>query len=230
MAQILLVEDDDRVASFIEKGLSEHLFNVERADDGFKAVGMASVDRFDLIILDLLLPGLDGLNVCRILREKRVNTPILILSALDDTGKKVTGLEAGADDYLVKPFHFDELLARINALLRRAAILKDLGDVYEYADLKIDIASFTTERAGVKIRLSQREFKLLLFLMENRERTVSRAQIAGSVWNINFDRGTNVVDVYINYLRNKVDKPFSRPLIHTIKGRGYLFSDRYDAP
>ncbi len=230
MAQILLVEDDDRVASFIEKGLSEHLFNVERADDGFKAVGMASVDNFDLIILDLLLPGLDGLNVCRILREKRVNTPILILSALDDTGKKVTGLEAGADDYLVKPFHFDELLARINALLRRAAILKDLGDVYEYADLKIDIASFTTERAGVKIRLSQREFKLLLFLMENRERTVSRAQIAGSVWNINFDRGTNVVDVYINYLRNKVDKPFAKPLIHTIKGRGYLFSDRYDAP
>lgn len=228
MARILLVEDDDRVASFIEKGLNEHAFSLARVADGFEAIQVASENRFDVIILDLMLPSIDGFDVCRILRENKVKTPILILSALDSTGEKVSGLQAGADDYLVKPFHFEELVARLQAIIRRAALLNGLGDRHEYADLHIDTTEFNVVRAGVSIYLSQREFKLLLYLLENREQTVSRAQIAGAVWNIHFDRGTNVVDVYINYLRNKIDKPFDFPLIHTIKGQGYLFKKLSD--
>lgn len=227
MARILLVEDDGRVASFIHKGLEEHAHTVLRVDEGYEAVRVAATHDFDVVILDVMLPDLDGFNVCKILREKKINTPILMLSALDSTNNKVTGLGAGADDYLAKPFHFDELLARIQAQMRRMAFQKGISDTHRYADIEINGAEMSAKREGKTLSLSPREFKLLAFLMENRERTLSRVQIAEAVWDIHFDRGTNIVDVYINYLRNKVDKGFGFPLIHTVKGRGYLFKDKF---
>lgn len=226
MARILLVEDDERVASFIQKGLEEHANMVFRTSGGHEAIHATAMHDFDIVILDIMLPDIDGVQVCRVLREKKVMTPILMLSALDSTGNKVMGLEAGADDYLSKPFHFEELLARIQAQLRRVAFQKGISDIRRYADLEIDGAELAARRAGKKLVLSPREFKLLLFFMENRERTLSRVQIAEAVWDMHFDSGTNVVDVYINYLRNKIDKGFAFPLIHTVKGRGYLLKDK----
>jgi two-component system copper resistance phosphate regulon response regulator CusR len=226
MVKILLIEDDRRLASFIRKGLEEQLFSVTCVSSGYEALAVTQDIYFDLIILDIMLPDVSGFQICTAIRERKITSPLIILSALDNPEEKVKGLQAGADDYLGKPFHFEELLARINAQLRRKSFEKGILDVQKYADLEVNIAEQGAKRAGKNILLSPREYKLLLFLLNNRERVVSRTQIAEAVWDIHFNTHTNVVDVYINYLRNKIDKGFAAPLIHTVKGRGYMLKQK----
>ncbi|MGK9120746.1 MULTISPECIES: response regulator transcription factor [Sphingobacteriaceae] len=226
MVKILLIEDDRRLASFIRKGLEEQLFSVSCVSSGYEALAVTQDIYFDLIILDIMLPDVSGFQICTAIRERKITSPLIILSALDNPEEKVKGLQAGADDYLGKPFHFEELLARINAQLRRKSFEKGILDVQKYADLEVNIAEQGAKRAGKNILLSPREYKLLLFLLNNRERVVSRTQIAEAVWDIHFNTHTNVVDVYINYLRNKIDKGFAAPLIHTVKGRGYMLKQK----
>ncbi|MCL4638378.1 MULTISPECIES: response regulator transcription factor [Olivibacter] len=226
MVKILLIEDDRRLASFIRKGLEEQLFSVKCVSSGYEALAVTQDIYFDLIILDIMLPDVSGFQICTAIRERKITSPLIILSALDNPEEKVKGLQAGADDYLGKPFHFEELLARINAQLRRKSFEKGILDVQKYADLEVNIAEQGAKRAGKNILLSPREYKLLLFLLNNRERVVSRTQIAEAVWDIHFNTHTNVVDVYINYLRNKIDKGFAAPLIHTVKGRGYMLKQK----
>ncbi|WP_134089446.1 response regulator transcription factor [Olivibacter sp. XZL3] len=226
MTKILLIEDDHRLSSFIKKGLEEQLFSVTSVASGYEALAVTRDIQFDLIILDIMLPDVSGFQLCTVLRARKIISPLIILSALDSPEEKVKGLQAGADDYLGKPFHFDELLARINAQLRRKSFEKGILDRQKYADLEVNIAEQSTKRAGKSISLSPREYKLLLFLLNHRERVVSRTQIAEAVWDIHFNTHTNVVDVYINYLRNKIDKGFPYPLIQTIKGRGYMLKQK----
>lgn len=226
MTKILLIEDDHRLSSFIKKGLEEQLFSVTRVASGYEALAVTQDIQFDLIILDIMLPDVSGLQLCTVLRARKIISPLIILSALGSPEEKVKGLQAGADDYLGKPFHFEELLARINAQLRRKSFEKGILDRQKYADLEVNIAEQSAKRAGKSISLSPREYKLLLFLLNHRERVVSRTQIAEAVWDIHFNTHTNVVDVYINYLRNKIDKGFPYPLIQTIKGRGYMLKQK----
>jgi DNA-binding response OmpR family regulator len=221
---ILLVEDDPKVAGFIKKGLSEHGDHVDLAYDGLTGKHMVFENEFDLVILDIVLPYINGLELCRQIRQERRGLPILILTALASTEDKVAGLEAGADDYLVKPFHFDELLARIHALGRRRSH-QTPGYLYKVADLEVDVYRRTVSRAGKTIILTSTEFSLLELLIVNKDKVLSRTFISESVWGINFDRGTNVVTVYINYLRAKIDKGFHPPLIHTIINNGYVLRE-----
>lgn len=223
MSKILLVEDDSRVASFVEKGLREKLFQVRHVMKGYEAIEETMQQEFDAIILDIMLPDLDGFDVCRTIRRREINVPIIMLSALNTPEEKIQGLEAGADDYLGKPFNFLELIARINAQLRRKSFEKGNFEQYTYHDLSINLDRHVVKRGETEITLSPREFKLLLFFMQNKERVVTRAEIAEAAWDLNFDTNTNVVDVYINYLRNKLDKGYDTKFIQTIKGRGYLF-------
>ncbi|WP_199137977.1 response regulator transcription factor [Pedobacter sp. ASV12] len=223
MNRILLTEDDQRVASFIEKGLRENLYQVKTVGKGREAIDEASENKYDVIILDIMLPDISGFEVCTLLRQRKNTTPIIILSALDTPEEKVRGLESGADDYLAKPFLFDELLARINAQLRRTEFNNGIVDFQRYGGVEINVKEQSAQRDGKALNLSPREFKLLVFLMKNREKALSRISIAQAVWDINFDTTSNSVDVYINYLRNKIDKDFEQPLIHTIKGTGYMF-------
>jgi len=218
---ILLVEDEKKVSDFIKKGLQEQLYNVEVAYDGILGEKLALENEYDLIILDLILPGINGLELCNRIRKFKIDLPILMLTALGTTKDKVMGLEAGADDYLVKPFHFDELLARIKALGRRRFLMSP-GVIYKIADLEVDSYKKTVHRAGKPIALSAKEFALLELLIVNKNRVLSRSHIGEAVWGINYDRGTNLIDVYINYLRTKIDKGFSPPLIHTVIGMGYV--------
>lgn len=230
MVNILLTEDDARVAAFIKKGLEENLYRISVAGTGKEAIDEASANDYDIIILDIMLPDMDGFEVCTLLRKRQNTTPIIMLSALDTAGEKVKGLESGADDYLAKPFLFEELLARINAQLRRMEFNKGIVDFREYGGVTINIDEQLATRDGIELLLSPREFSLLVFLMKNREKVLSRASITQSVWNIHFDTSSNVVDVYINYLRGKMDKGFSQPLIHTVKGRGYMLKQKIDEP
>ena len=218
---ILLVEDEPKVADFIKKGLREQLYNVEVAYDGLFGEKLALENEYDLVILDLILPGITGLELCRRIRKYKTDLPILMLTALGATKDKVDGLESGADDYLVKPFHFDELLARIKALGRRRKLISP-GMIYRIADLEVDSYKRTANRAGKDILLTTKEFSLLELLIVNKNRVLSRTYIAETVWGINYDRGTNLIDVYINYLRTKIDKGFSPTLIHTVIGMGYV--------
>ncbi|GAB2763816.1 response regulator transcription factor [Rhabdobacter roseus] len=226
MVKFLLVEDDDRVASFIKEGLADQGFLVEAVTSGFEALNQITVNDYDVIILDIMLPDLDGYEVCKITRKRNIKSIIIILSALGDYEEKIKGLEAGADDYLAKPFHFRELLARINAQLRRKQLEKGIFENNKYADIEVDVEQNRVTRSGREINLSPREFNLLLYLLRNRERVLSRVEIAEAVWDIHFSSNTNVVEVYINYLRNKIDKDFDDKLIHTIKGRGYLLKQK----
>ncbi len=223
MSKILLVEDDSRVASFVEKGLREKMFQVRHVMKGYEAIEECMQQEFDAIILDIMLPDLDGFDVCRTIRRREINVPIIMLSALNTPEEKIQGLEAGADDYLGKPFNFLELIARINAQLRRKSFEKGNFEQYTYHDLSINLDRHVVKRGKTEITLSPREFKLLLFFMQNKERVVTRAEIAEAAWDLNFDTNTNVVDVYINYLRNKLDRGYDTKFIQTIKGRGYLF-------
>ena len=221
MVKCLLVEDDARIASFIREGLSEKGFLVDIATSGYEAADkIGSVD-YDVVILDIMLPGIDGYEVCKISRKRNIKSTIIILSALGDHEERIRGLEAGADDFMVKPFHFRELLARIQAQLRRKQMEKGIFEDNRYAGVEIDLNTNTVTRDGRKIDLTPRELSLLMYMMRNRERVLSRTEITEAVWDIHFSSHTNVVDVYINYLRSKIDKDFDEKLIHTVKGRGY---------
>lgn len=226
MNKVLLVEDDPRVASFIIRGLEEQLYQVKNVNKGFDAINEVMENTYDIIILDIMLPDLTGFEVCEILRGRKIIVPILILSALDTPHEKVKGLQAGADDYLAKPFMFEELLARINAQLRRSEFSSGIIDFQSYAGIEINMKEQSASRDGKELNLSSRELKLLIFFMKNREKALSRIAIAEAVWNLDLDMNTNTVDVYINYLRNKIDKNFPTPLIHTIKGTGYMLKNK----
>jgi DNA-binding response OmpR family regulator len=220
--KILLVEDDPNLLSILRKGLSEKNFDVSAALDGTTAIDMLASSKFDVIVLDVMLPDINGIEICRRLRAAGNFVPILMLTALDSSENVVMGLNAGADDYMAKPFKFSELEARINALSRRAQQEHRPPDVITIEGLEIDRLSKIVKRNGEAITLTAKEFKLLNYLAKNSGIILSREKILDNVWNINFDMNTNVVDVYINYLRKKIDKPYDTKLIHTIKGLGYV--------
>lgn len=225
--KLLIVEDEPNLLSVIRKGLSEKNHEVSAALDGTTALEMISNNTFDVVILDLMLPDINGLEICRRLRAQNNFVPILMLTALDSSENIVTGLNAGADDYMAKPFKFAELDARINALARRAGQEQKPAEIITIDDLTIDKRTKMVTRNGNTITLTAKEFRLLFYLAKNAGVIVSREKILDNVWNINFDMNTNVVDVYINYLRKKVDKPFNTNLIHTIKGLGYIMKPGY---
>ncbi|HQQ07002.1 MAG TPA: response regulator transcription factor [Candidatus Omnitrophota bacterium] len=221
--RILLVEDEEKIASFVARGLKEARYVVDVAADGEKGLYMAEVNEYDLLILDIMLPGKDGISVCRELRSKKIDIPILMLSARDTTDDKVRGLNFGADDYLAKPFAFKELLARVQALLRRSAPVK--GGILKIGDLELDQLTHKVSRGGKEIDLTSKEYALLEYMMLNAGKVITRTSISEHVWHENFDSFTNVIDVYMNYLRNKIDKGFKKPLIRTVRGSGYIIQD-----
>ncbi len=221
--KILVVEDEERVSQFIQKGLREEGHAVDVAFDGEEGGFLAEVNDYDLIILDLMLPKKNGIMVCGEIRERGVATPVLMLTARDSTDDKVRGLDAGADDYLTKPFAFEELLARVRALLRRRSEAKT--PTLKIADLELDPMSRRVTRDGNPIRLTTKEYALLEYMMRNTNKVLSRTLIGEHVWDMNFDPESNVIDVYVSHLRNKVDKGFALSLIHTMRGQGYMLSD-----
>lgn len=222
--RILLVDDEARMAGFIAKGLREQAYAVDVAHDGDQALYNAAVNVYDLVILDVLLPGQDGYAVCRGLRAAGLTAPILMLTALDAVDDRVAGLDAGADDYLTKPFDFKELLARLRALLRRPSELRPRA--IQIDDLTIDTGSHTAARAGRSVSLTAKEYALLEFLALNEDRVVGREQISEHVWDETFDPISNVIDVYVKRLRAKLDNGHGRRLIHTRRGAGYILSAR----
>jgi two-component system copper resistance phosphate regulon response regulator CusR len=220
-SRVLVVEDEPKVADFITRGLREEQFQVDHAADGMIGKSLALANNYDLIILDLQLPRLSGLELCKILREQNTSVPVLMLTALGTMDDKLTGFEAGADDYLPKPFEFRELLARTKVLIKRNQLSTEDNQL-SVGELVMDLRMKTVSRGGRNIQLTAREFALLELLLRNPGRVLSRAEIAEKVWDIRFDTGTNVIDVYINFLRKKVDKNFDTKLIHTIIGMGYV--------
>jgi two-component system copper resistance phosphate regulon response regulator CusR len=223
--EILLIEDEPKVSSFISKGLQEFSYKVSVANDIAVAKALFNDQSFDLIIMDVMLPDGSGIELCRYIRKINADIPILMLTALDNIDSKVTGLHAGADDYLVKPFHFNELLARIEALLRRI-VKKSNEQILTFADLKLNTWDNTAERNNTQIILTAKEYALLKLFMQNPNKTLSRDYIAEQVWGIDFDTRTNFIDVYVNYLRNKIEKGFNGKLIHTIIGMGYILKEK----
>ncbi len=222
--RILLIEDEPKISTFIKKGLEEESFYVDVAFDGYTGKKLALQEEYDLILLDLILPQINGVELCRTLREEKLETPILMLTALGSTDDIVTGLNIGADDYLTKPFKFKELLARINALIRRHQN-RTINPVLFIADLEINEFTKVVKRKGQLINLTPKEFLLLQYFIRNSGIVKSRTQIAESIWgNVSYSN-SNVVDVYVNYLRNKIDKDFSPKLIHTVFGMGYIFKE-----
>jgi DNA-binding response OmpR family regulator len=220
--KILVVEDEPNLLSVIRKGLSEKNHDVSAALDGITAWDMLENNSFDVIVLDVMLPDINGIELCRRLRAAGNFVPILMLTALNSSENIVAGLNVGADDYMAKPFRFTELEARINALARRAGQEHKILENIVIEDLEIDLRAKTVKRNGENIVLTAKEFNLLHYLAKNSGTILSREKILDNVWNINFDMNTNVVDVYINYIRKKIDKPYSHKLIHTIKGLGYV--------
>jgi two-component system OmpR family response regulator len=218
--KILIVEDDRETASYLLKGLCESGYTVDRAGDGRDGLYLASSGGYDAIVLDRMLPGMDGLAMLGALRAAEIRTPALILSALGQVDDRVRGLRAGADDYLVKPFAFSELLARLEALLRRGA-RSPSATVLRVGDLELDLLTRTVKRRGKPIELLPREFRLLEYLMRNAGHVVTRTMLLEHVWDYHFDPQTNVIDVHISRLRQKIDKSFDRPLLHTVRGAGY---------
>lgn len=217
--RILIVEDEPKVASFIRRALEEERYAVDVCSDGIQGRDLASEVNYDLIILDLMLPGLPGLDVLKELRSGRVKTPILILTARSEVDQRVNGLDAGADDYLTKPFAIEELLARARALLRRAG--GEPSGIVQVDDLILNPVTHAVTRGGQRIDLTSKEYALLEYMMRNAGRVLTRTMIAEHVWNLDFDTFTNVIDVYIRYLRNKIDRGRTRGLIHTVRGSGY---------
>lgn len=221
--RILLVEDEERIASFIARGLKESRYVVDVAKDGERGLFLAEVNDYDLLILDIMLPVRDGISLCRELRSKGCDLPILMLSAKDTADDKVRGLNFGADDYLAKPFVFKELLARVQALLRRHK--PSQGTILKVSDLELNQLNHKVSRQGKEIELTSKEYILLEYLMLNAGKVLSRTMISEHVWHENFDSFTNVIDVFIKHLRNKIDKGFRKPLIHTIRGSGYCLKE-----
>lgn len=222
---LLLVEDEPNVVSVISRGLNEEGFNVSVAPDGLIGEKMAKENQFDLIILDIMLPGINGLELCKIIKKEKPTTPIIMLTALGTTENVVNGLDNGADDYLIKPFKFAELFARIRMLLRRynGIILND--QVISIADLYVNLTAKSVKRGKREITLTATEYRLLEFMAKNKAKILSRIDILENVWDIDFNLGTNVVDVYVNYLRKKIDRPGLQKLIHTAIGLGYVLKD-----
>ena len=220
--RILVVEDEQKVASFIKKGLQEEGYAVDTAADGLEGLSMLEMNVYDAMILDLMLPKKNGIEVMREVRAKKMNVPVLMLTARDTLADKVMGLDAGADDYLTKPFAFQELLARLRSLLRRG---KAEVSMLKIADLTLDPATRKVKRGETELTLTAKEFSLLEYMMRNAGKPLSRTTLSEHVWDINFDRMTNVVDVYINFLRNKVDKGFETKLIQTVRGVGYTLKE-----
>jgi len=218
--RILVVEDDEQTAAYMVKGLTESGYVVDRADNGRDGLFLATSSDFDAVVVDRMLPGLDGLSLIQALRAARVATPVLILSALGQVDDRVQGLRAGGDDYLTKPFAFSELLARIEALLRRRsgpAVVTKLA----VGDLEMDLLGRSVRRAGRAVDLQPREFRLLEYLMRHAGQVVTRTMLLEGVWDYHFDPQTNVIDVHVSRLRQKIDKQFERPLLHTVRGAGY---------
>ena len=223
--KILIVEDELKVASFIKKGLEENNYDAEIAYDGLTAEKLVKSNRYDLFILDIILPGINGLDLCRKLKKTNSIIPVLMLTALGTTDDKITGFEAGASDYLVKPFEFRELLARVKVLLRKSDLPLEKTNILVAGDLELDLERKMVRRSDTYIDLTAKEFSLLEYFMRNRGRVLSRVDIAEKVWDIKFDFGTNVVDVYVNFLRKKIDKGYDKKMIHTRVGFGYVFGD-----
>jgi heavy metal response regulator len=221
--RILIVEDEKKVARFIQQGLEEEHYAVDVAQDGERGAGMAETQAYDLVILDVMLPGMNGIEVTRRLRAKAITAPILMLTAKTATEDKVAGLDSGADDYLTKPFAFAELLARVRSLLRRGSLEKSA--VLSIADLELDTITHKARRGSRAIDLTAKEYALLEYFLRNKDRVLSRTIISEHIWDYNFDTGTNLIDVYISHLRNKIDSGFERKLIHTVRGVGYVMRE-----
>lgn len=218
--RILVVEDEAKVASFIRKALEEESYAVDVCSDGATGLDLGQSGAYDLIVLDIMLPGMTGLEVLKGLRNARIKTPVLLLTALSKVDQKVKGLDAGADDYLTKPFAIDELLARVRALLRRGA--GEASGLLQVDDLVLNPSTREVTRGGQRIELTAKEYALLEYLMRNAGRVLTRPMISEHVWNQDFDTFTNVIDVYMNYLRNKIDRGRTRALIQTVRGSGYV--------
>ncbi|MBO9615054.1 MULTISPECIES: response regulator [unclassified Dyadobacter] len=220
--KLLLIEDEPKTLQSIRQGLEENGYEVDIAYDGLIGKQLARSNVYQLIISDIIIPGINGIELCREIRSWGDETPILMLTALGTTDDKVTGLDAGADDYLVKPFEFKELLARVRALTKRGSTVSHTAQVLRFADLEVSLDAKTVYRSGNKINLTAREFNLLVYLIRNQGRVISKVEIAEQVWDIGFDTGTNVIEVYVNYLRKKIDKDYPVKLIHTQFGMGYV--------
>ena len=223
--RILIVEDEPRVASFIKKGFEENNFEADIAYDGTSAEKLAQQYNYDLYLLDVIIPLMNGLDLCRKLKRMNAGIPVMMLTALGSTDDKLSGFDAGADDYMVKPFEFRELLARVKLLLKKSSQPAEPVNRLVSGDLELDLDKKVAWRGGTAIELTVREFSLLEYFMRNSGRVLSRNDIAEKVWDANFDFGTNVVDVYVNFLRKKIDKGFDKKLIHTKVGFGYIFGD-----
>jgi two-component system copper resistance phosphate regulon response regulator CusR len=221
--KILLVEDEERLASFIRKGMSAEGYEVDIAYDGRIGLSLFRSDAYDIIILDVNLPHMSGIELCRIIRSENETVSVLMLTALDSLADKSDGFNAGADDYLAKPFEFQELVLRVKALTRRNAPKQK--HLLQLADLELNLDTQTVTRAGKRIDLTTREYALMEYLMVNKGKIISRVDISERVWSLNFDSNTNVIDVYISYLRKKIDKGFSTKLLHTIVGMGYVLRE-----
>ncbi len=218
--RLLIVEDEKKVAGFIKKGMEEETYAVDVAYDGEEGFHLAELNQYDMIILDLMLPKMDGLEVLTRLRDKKVNTPILLLTAKDAVEDKVAGLNKGADDYLTKPFAFSELLARVRSLMRRGQT--ETKTELKVGDLNLDLVSHKVKRNSEEIELTGKEYSLLEYFMRNEGKVLTRTMIAEHVWDYNFDTFTNVIDVYVNHLRKKIDKKYPSKLLHTLRGIGYV--------
>jgi DNA-binding response OmpR family regulator len=223
--KILVIEDEKKIADSLKQGLNENCFNVAVAYDGRWGIELFKKDSFDLIILDLNLPDMSGYDVSRQIRNLNSKIPVIMLTALSTVDDKVEGFESGADDYIVKPFDFKELIARIRALMKRSNIMIATSNVIKVADLVLNLDNREVNRGGKKITLTAKEFQLLEFLVKNKNKVVSRAEIALNVWDIDFDTKTNVIDVYVNFLRKKLDNSFDKKLIHTQVGTGYILKE-----
>jgi DNA-binding response OmpR family regulator len=223
--KILVVEDEPKVASFLKKGLEESQYEAEIAYDGITAEKLARQYKYNLYILDIIIPGISGIDLCKKLKKINPGIPVLMLTALGTTENKLTGFEAGANDYLVKPFEFRELLARVKVLIKTGEQSLETVNKLFFQDLELDLDRKVASRGNSHIELTVKEFSLLEYFMRNSGRVLSRNDIAEKVWDVSFDFGTNVVDVYVNFLRKKIDKGFNKKLIHTKVGFGYIFGD-----
>ena len=227
MTKILVIEDEQRIAELLQKGLEEFGYMVTLAFDGEMGRRLVNSNTYDLIITDVVLPNINGFELCKVIREKDPHIPILMLTALGTTDDKLVGFDAGVDDYMVKPFDLRELNARINVLLKRKVQTENVDPITElqYKDLLLDVNTKSLFRGNREIKLTPKEFMLLRYMMENPERILSRVEIAEKVWDTHFDTGTNFIDVYINYLRKKIDKDFEVKLIHTRQGMGFILTE-----
>lgn len=224
--KVLVVEDEPKVSSFIKSGLEENGCEVDVAYDGQMGEKLALSNVYQIFILDIIIPHQNGLELCKKIKAAKPSVPVIMLTALGTTDDKVTGFESGADDYLVKPFEFKELLVRIKALTRRSFTVNEVSNILKVADLELDLNKKVALRGGKTIELTAKEYSLLEYFIRNKGRVVSRLDISEKVWDINFDTGTNVVDVYVNILRKKIDRDFPNKLIHTKVGMGYMLTDK----